>query len=329
MRMKTKPRSRSGKKHRREVDIARMLIALGIEFRDRGEELWASCPSPKHRGDRTASWSIDEEGGHHCFGCGWQGGSLELVMRVVGLSNYAAADTYLEERGLYLDGALPLAVQLRITKAEQSTDMKFPPDARILPLAEWITPARRYAKERGITAGQVTRWGLGYATGGYYANRLLLPTHDRSGALLNITGRAWSKTKTPKYLNSKEAHGWDPGAIFGEQHWPEYQSRSTLVLCEGELNALACERREVPYIGALGGSQLEKEQVLKLGQFQRVILAVDMDKAGSKVARALRATLVRWRRCVTIKFPDHRDPNDLERRDPELLDRLLKTAMAA
>lgn len=302
-----------------------MLLALGIEFRERGEELWAPCPSPKHN-ERTASWSIDPEGGHHCFGCKWQGGSLELVKRVVGLSSYGAAQTYLEERGLYLDGAVPLAVQLRLQRPEQEGRMQFPPDARMLPLAEWITPARRYAKERGITAGQVTRWGLGYAAGGYYANRILLPTRDRSGAVMNITGRAWSKTKIPKYLNSKEKHGWDPAAVFGEQHWPEYATRSTLVLCEGELNALACERRGIPYIGALGGSQLEKEQVLKIGQFQRVILAVDMDKAGSEVARSLRATLARWRRCETIEFPDRRDPNDLEREEPELLDRLLKVA---
>lgn len=312
-------------KHRREVDIARMLLSLGIEFRDRGGELWAPCPKPGHN-ERTASWSINEKGGHYCFGCKWKGGSLELVKRVVGLSNWAAADVYLEERGLYLDGAMPLAVQLRIQREQNQGDMEFPTEARVLPLAEWITPARRYAKERGITVGQVARWGLGYATGGYYANRILLPTRDRLGALLNITGRAWSKTKTPKYLNSKEKHGWNPAAVFGEQQWPEYATRSTLVLCEGELNALACERRGAPYIGALGGSQLEKEQVLKIGQFQRVIIAVDMDKAGSEVARSLRATLARWRRCSVVKFPDKRDPNDLERQAPELLDELLQVA---
>lgn len=322
--MRTKPRGTpKTRRVRREVDIARMLLTLGIEFRERGEELWAACPHPKHS-EKTASWSIDPQGGHHCFGCHWQGGSLELVIQVVGLSGYAAADTYLEERGLYLDGQVPLAVQLRLQRPDQASDMGFPPDARIKPLADWITPARRYAKQRGLTVGQVVRWGLGYATGGYYANRILLPTRDRSGTLLNITGRAWSPTKTPKYLNSKESHGWDPSAIFGEQHWPQYCTRSTLVLCEGELNALACERRGVPYIGALGGSQLEKEQVLKIGQFQRIVLATDMDKAGSEVAKSLRATLARWRRCETIVFPDRRDPNDLERQEPAVLDKLLQ-----
>lgn len=300
-----------------------MLLLLGIDFRARGEELWAACPHPRHN-ERTASWSIDTEGGHHCFGCKWQGGSLELVKVVIGLSGYGAAHTWLEEKDLYLDGGLPLAVQLRLQREAETDMMKFDSNARIAPLDEWVTPARRYAKARGITSGQVKRWGLGYATGGYFANRVLLPTYDREGTLKNISARAWSPTKKPKYLNSKERHGWDPGAIFGEQHWPEYLTRSTLVLCEGELNALACERRGMPYVAALGGSQLEKEQVLKLGQFQRIILATDMDKAGSEVARSLRATLVRWRRCYVVKFPDRRDPNDLEREEPELLDELLK-----
>lgn len=324
--MRTKQRNSSKPKRvRREVDVPKMLMLLGIEFRDRSGEYWAACPHPDHM-EKTASWSIDDYGGHHCFGCKWDGGSLELVLRVIGLSGYGAASTWLEEKGLYHDGTVPLSVELEITRPDVATEMEFPADARLKPLKDWVTPARRYARSRGLTVAQVDRWGLGFATGGYYANRILLPTRSRTGALLNITGRAWSPSKTPKYLNAKELHGWDPGAIFGEQHWPEYVTRATLVLCEGEFNALACERIGIEYIGALGGSQLEKEQVLKLSQFQRVILATDMDKAGSEVAQALRATLARWRRCAVVKFPDRRDPNDLERQDPELLGRLIKEA---
>ena len=319
--MQTKRRSE--KKKRREIDIPRMLTLLGIEFRQRNSELWAPCPHPDHY-EKTASWSIDPYGGHYCFGCKWRGGSLELIRKRIGLSGYPACDAWVKEKGLYLDGPVPLAVKLQVNSGE--VVMEMPTPARMKPLEEWITPAKRYAIERGLTAAQVARWGIGYATGGYYANRILLPTYSRTGELLNITGRAWSKTKTPKYLNSKESHGRDPGAIFGERYWPERATRSTLVLCEGELNALACERRGVEFVGALGGSQLQTEQVLKLGQFQRIILAMDMDHAGSDIAEKLRVTLSRWRKCETIQFPDRRDPNDLERDDPGLLDDLLQVA---
>ncbi len=311
----------------RQADVARMLIELGIEFRDRGGEYWARCPNPQHD-EKTGSWSINAEtGAHHCFGCKWQGGAAELVRKVVGLSGYPASRTWLEEKGLYQDGPVPLEVRLEIVRPDEPVVMVMPKETKFLPLKKWITPAKRYALKRGVTVTQVRRWGLGYATGGYYANRLILPTKSRDGILLNVTGRAWSPTKRPKYLNSKSIHGWDPGAIFGEQHWPLYATRSTIVLCEGELNALALERRGVEFVGALGGSQLEKEQVLKLSQFQRIILATDIDKAGSAIALSLRETLVRWRRCAILEFPDNRDPNDLEREDPELLDRLLKEVL--
>lgn len=320
--MRTKTRSRSEPTESRPVDVPKMLLLLGIEFRDQGGEYWARCPHPDHP-EKTGSWSINDNGGHHCFGCKWQGGPAELVLKRIGLSGYGAASSWLKEKGLYLDGPVALAVKLALTGHDQMNTLVMPADARIGPLADWVTPARRYARQRGLTAAQVDRWGLGFATGGYYANRILLPTWSRTGTLLNITGRAWSATKIPKYLNAKELHGWDPGAIFGERYWPERPTRSTLVLGEGEFNALACERVGAQYVGALGGSQLEKEQVLKLSLFQRVILATDIDRAGSDIARSLKATLVRWRRVDVVQFPDHRDPNDLALEDPALLKSLL------
>ena len=317
-------RSRSdGEREFKAVEVPRLLLALGIEFRDHNGELWACCPHPKHN-EHTASWSIGDAGEHYCFGCKWNGGVLELVLKVVGLSSFGAAHQWVQEKGLYLDGPLPLAVQVQVTRPDLSRpEVQVPADARFGPIEKWVTPAKRYAIKRGLTEAQVQRWGIGYACGGYYANRIIIPTRTRAGRLINITGRAWSPTKTPKYLNAKELHGWDASAVFGEQHWPEYPARSTLVLCEGELNALACERVGAEFIGALGGSQLEKEQVLKFSQFQRVILAVDIDRAGTDIAANLRATLVRWKRVSRVAFPDDRDPNDLEGKDPDLLRRLL------
>jgi len=307
----------------REVDVPRMLDLLGIDYEEHHDELWACCPHPAHE-EKTASWSIKSTGQHHCFGCKWGGGPLELIRQNMDLAGWAVAREWLEEHGLYKDGALPLNVRLLVTRPDlELVQVEVPPDARFISMDKWVTPARRYAVERGVTESQVDRWGLGYAAGGYYANRLLLPTRARDGRIINITGRAWSSTKTPKYLNSKEQHGWDASAIFGEQFWPQHCGDATLVLNEGELNSLACERVGAMFVGALGGSTLEKEQVLKFSSFKTVILATDIDKAGSEIAAQLRATLIRWRTCRRVDFPDRRDPNDLERQNPELLKSLL------
>lgn len=303
--------------------MPRMLMLLGIEFKDHNGELWARCPNPKHP-EKTGSWSIQDDGSHYCFGCKWGGGPAELVRMNLGLALYSSASEWIESHGLYIGGTLPLAVTVSMSRPSlDRPEVQVPADARFKPLDQWVTPAKRYAEKRGVTAAQVERWGLGFACGGYYANRMLLPTRTRDGRLINITGRAWSATKTPKYLNSKAMQGWDASAIFGEQYWPEYTSRATLVLCEGELNALACEQAGAMFVGALGGSTLEKEQVLKISTFKTVILATDVDRAGSEIASALRSTLARWRMCRRVKFPDSRDPNDLMLRDPALLRELL------
>ena len=314
------------------VDVPAMLDALGIEYRQHGTELWAACPHPNHP-EKTASWSIGEEsGGHHCFGCDWSAGPIGLVMTRIGLSGYSAAHEWLKEKGLLLSGELPLAVKLEIRRPLARQGMLLPPDAVIADVTRWVTPARRYIESRGVTPEQVKNWGLGYAVNGYYAGRVLLPTRERTtGRLLNITGRDFIKAKgpgkpRPKYLNAREEDGWDRSAVFGEAGWPNHPGGETLVLFEGELNALAGERVGVEFFGALGGSQLEKEQVLKLSRFGRIILAVDIDKAGSRIAEQLRATLVRWRRVSRVAFPDKRDPNDLERTDVALLRRLLAAA---
>lgn len=311
---------------RREVDIPRMLLLLGIEFKDHNGELWACCPHPDHN-EKTASWSIKDHGGHYCFGCHWGGGPAELVRANMGLAVISSAIAWLEDKGLYQDGKLPLNVDVQVSRpALGRPEVQIPADARFgKPLDQWVTPAKRYAEKRGITQAQIDRWELGYACGGYFANRLLIPTRCREGRLINITGRAWSATKTPKYLNSKELHGWDPSAIFGERYWPPAQlcGRATLVLCEGELNAMACEAAGAMFVGALGGSTLEKEQVLKVSVFKEVVLATDLDRAGSQIAEQLRATLARWRRCRRVDFPDRRDPNDLLTQDPNLLRSLL------
>ncbi len=311
----------------RTVDVPRMLELLGIEdLNERHGEFWACCPFPDHN-ERTPSWSIKEDTAtHFCHGCHRGGWAADLVQRMYGFASMASAFEWLEEHGLFEQGALPLEVRLAFSRPElERLSMAPDPDTRTKPLPERITPARRYAKSRGITARQVERWQLGYAAGGYFAGRMVLPTHDRLGRLLNLTGRKWSEGK-PKYKASTLAMGWDPSSVFGERYWPLDPSTETLVLCEGEINALACERMGARYVGALGGSNLEKEQVLKLSAFGTVVLAVDIDRAGTAIAEQLRATLVRWTQVHRVDFPDNRDPADLALQDPDLLKGLLCVA---
>ena len=77
------------------------------------------------------------------------------------------------------------------------------------------------------------------------------------------------------------------------EFWPSIavRKKSTLVLTEGTINSLACERAGAEYIGALGGSDPHPRQLLRLGGWGTIICATDGDAAGDKLAEYLRLNL--------------------------------------
>jgi len=55
-------------------------------------------------------------------------------------------------------------------------------------------------KERKLTEDIITKYRMGYTTGGPYANRIILPSYDLEGKLNYWVGRTYINQK-PKYLN--------------------------------------------------------------------------------------------------------------------------------
>lgn len=310
-----------------------MLEALGIESPEAGtaaEEMWACCPFPEHD-ESTPSWSIkndeqsDKHGSHYCFGCGRGGSPADLVIVQVGLSGFSAAVAWLKERKLDIDGVAPLNIDLVLKRPPKHATLELPYGIKDK-YSTWTTNAKRYAKERGITEHQIDRWSIGCVPMGPLAGRLYIPAYNQERELLSYTARDYTGETRSKYKEpaGKGMDGSHPGAVFGEEHWPNMHIlRRELVLCEGAFNAMACERVGAPYIAALFGSDLTKEQLLKLKTWDNIVLASDLDAAGNKMARKILAALGRWSPTTRVKFADKRDPNDLERENPTLLKELL------
>jgi DNA primase len=313
------------------VDTPRLLKALGIQIPSGHTygDLWASCPYPDHE-DADASWHIvsnpdsPKNGHNHCFGCKREGGALYLVMEVVGFSGYGAAHDYIVDKGLDLEESAALAAQIVLMKrAKRRPELPIPTGVRLgEPLGLWLTPARRYAKRRGLTLLQVAKWGLGYGVEGDLLGRLYLPIHDRWERLINWNARAFAGQEA-KYKNPYASEGADMGAVFGQRYWPQDPSEETVVLTEGELNALAFERVGAKYIGGLGGSDIQPKQWLRISKFGRVLIATDGDMAGSVVAEQLRVGLARWRHAERIMFPPRLDACDIYDRSPVELEGML------
>lgn len=305
------------------VDVPAAMRALNIECERRGRELWARCPLPGHA-ERTPSWSIKSTPGrsgngyHKCWGCEGSGGVVDLVRMLVGLGSLKSAVDWLLDRGFVVGESAPAGLSLASVGGFARPTLTVPRGVELEPLANWTTVARRYAERRGITAGQVERWGLGYAVDGEMAGRLFIPARDRTGRIASYTGRSLFN-RDPKYKDAEADGNADRSVLFGEQHWPADVSGEALYLFEGELNALAAERVGARCVGGLGGSGLHREQNLKIARFGRVVIGSDPDKAGSKVALHLRAALGRWRNVVRAQFPGSADANDIERASPQQL----------
>lgn len=289
------------------VDVPALLARLDIPHDRRGGELWALCPS--HDDHRPTNWSINAETGvHNCFSCGFGGDYVALVVHVLALSRSLARD--------WIAGASGVAISrnggtLALTAPEprQLDACTLPAGVKGMgrPLDAWPTPVRRYIEKREL-AGQVVRWGVGYALSGREAGRIVFPARNQKGRLLCYNGRSFTN-QTPKYLRPSNGEPWDRSAIFGEQHWPD--DRQFLLVSEGEINALANERACPPGridlgIAALVGSNLHDQQVGKLSTFANIIVISDPDVAGDKLWSAVRSKLARWATLqrVTLSVED-------------------------
>lgn len=309
----------------RSVDVKRLLKALAIKATHKGGgEYWARCPFKGHN-ERTGSWSIRDKEGHpkhglhHCFGCGREGGPIDLVMLRMDVS-YGFARDWIEERGLWNEK--PFSFEVELVRRHAPTDVfELPEGVTALgKLTQWSPPAREFAiNERGLTIDQVARWGAGYAPTGTLAGRIVFPTRDDQGRLRNFSARSYRGHRI-KYLSGKRDEGADPGVVFGSYHWPD--DRDTVFVSEGVLNALANERAGARAVAALDGSELLSEHLLALGTFKRIIVVTDNDKAGDKAWKKFQG-LARWKPIERVNLPKGSDSNDLEQEDPDHLRSLL------
>ena len=101
--------------------------------------------------------------------------------------------------------------------------------------------AMAYLKRRGITKGDILRYGIGYCDEGLYSNRVIIPSYNSDAELNYFVGRDIYKGGM-KYKNppiSKNIIGFD---LF--INWDE-----PIVLCEGVFDAIAIKRNAIPLFG--------------------------------------------------------------------------------
>lgn len=212
--------------------------------------------------------------------------------------------------------------------------------------------AREYLARRGVSPEAVKRFRLGYAPaawddtvnwargrkyelamveqggliirrddGGYYdrfRGRLMFPICDEQGRVIAFSGRILeADDKTAKYVNSPETPLFTKSKVM---YGLDKSRRAMLdagraVICEGQLDLIACYMAGVQNVVAPQGTALTAEhcRILKR-HVEEVVLCFDSDAAGQNAAeRALDDLLASGLAIRVASIPAPHDPDSYVR----------------
>jgi DNA primase len=194
--------------------------------------------------------------------------------------------------------------------------------------------------QRGARPGDLVEAGLLISPEGggqpydRFRDRLIFPILDGRNRVVSFGGRAMNPDDRAKYLNGPESPLFHKGAtLYGLPEarrilGAESKSEQAIVVVEGYMDVIACQRAGVPAVAPMGTALTEDQMGLLWRVSPEPILCFDGDGAGRRAAfRAVERALPLIRSDRTLRFvtlPDGLDPDDMlrERGAPALREAL-------
>ncbi len=180
-----------------------------------------------------------------------------------------------------------------------------------------------WAKSKGFDLDLVEQAGLVIRkdSGGYYdrfRGRLMFPICDEQGRVVAFSGRVLvGDEKTAKYVNSPETPIFTKSrVVFGlDKAKRAILDRQTAVVCEGQLDMIACYTAGVRHTVAPQGTAFTGEHARILKRYTKeVVLCFDSDSAGQKATvRALDDLLHSGLAIRVAAIPKPHDPDSFIR----------------
>lgn len=326
------------------VDVVEGYLPL----KQAGKYYRALCP---FHTEKTPSFTVNPERQiFYCFGCGEGGDVFRFLMRREGFT-FPEAVRHLAQRA-----GIPLPERgrdrrgegvLRLYEVQRLASDYF---RRTLQSREG-DEARNYLSQRGVDAGMVERYQLGYALPewegllrdlakggmtttqveagglalprqggrGYYdrfRDRLMIPICDSTGKIVGFGGRAMGDQQ-PKYLNSPETAIYRKGVHLYGLHVAARAIREAGValVVEGYFDAMILHGGGFPHAVASLGTALTPEQVSLLHRYaEKAILVFDPDPAGIQAAwRGLELLVAQEMGVAVVVLPEGKDPDSFLR----------------
>jgi len=268
-----------------EGSVEGVLLTLGIETTQRGDELLGLCPMHLERTgreDNNPSWSMNAETGvHHCFSCGYKGTLLTLVGEIKefttqwGRVDFEAAKDWLrgniEVNFEYLarqleearNSYVPIPAPVGMSEARLSIFDSVPPD--------WALSAR------GLTPNGCTLYSVKWSPA---KNSWITPIRDPQSKKL----MGWQeKSQTERFFRNRPTGVAKSKTLFGLDTF----KGGTMIVVESPLDAV-----KLASLGVFGGvstfgASVSDDQIRLMKAADKLIIAMDNDTAGKKASADL------------------------------------------
>lgn len=322
------------------------VISGYVRLQKKGSSYFGLCP---FHNEKSPSFSVSRQKQmYYCFGCGAGGNVFTFLMEYENYS-FVEAVKYLAERAGI---SLPEAEYSK--EAKQRADLK----TSILEVnkqaakyfyvqlkSEKGTQAYTYLKDRGLSDGTITAFGLGYSNKyrddlykylrklGYseelirqaglvntdekqgvydkFWNRVIFPIMDVNSRVIGFGGRVMGDGK-PKYLNSPETPVFDKSRNLYGLNRARTSKMPYFLLCEGYMDVISLHQAGFTNAVASLGTALTAGHASLIKRYvKEVYLTYDSDEAGTKAAlRAIPILRDAGISAKVIRMDPYKDPDE-------------------
>jgi DNA primase len=292
------------------VSFPMVLDHYGVNWlRESGDELRGRCPIHKGDGDRTFHVNLSK-GAFHCFSCKAKGNVLDFVAAM--------------ESCNVRDAAVKLHGWFNLEQATNGNPQPTCPAAQAQPASTApinpplgfqlkVNGEHEYGTKRGLSKETLEEFGAGYCLSkGTFAGRFVIPLHDVLGQLVGYAGRSLDDSE-PKYLFPSSDKGFHKRYLLFNWHRAVKQvgADGPLIVVEGFFDCMKVRQAGFACVALMGSSLSVEQEALMCQDFNRVVLMLDGDEAGTSAAVQCAARLAcrAWVRIVPV--PDGKQPDEL------------------
>jgi DNA primase len=325
------------------------LISSYMPVKRAGSRFQTLCPFHNEKSPSFSIDPIRQF--YHCFGCKKSGDAISFVREYENLTFSDAVKKLATRAGVTIvEQALDPKEEADRRKRGRLLDLHREISAyyhHLLLTSPDAAPARDYLKARGFGKEMAERWEIGWAPppnlfvawakgkglrgrdlvdsgvalqkeqGGLYfrfRDRLMFPIRNDYGDVIAFSGRQLREDpRSGKYINSPETALFKKSNVLFalDKARKGILDEKAVLLCEGQIDAIACHERGIPHAIAPLGTAFTPQHAKTLKRYAKeALLCFDADSAGYTAAeRAFRELAGVGIAVRVVNMPAGEDPD--------------------